>query len=96
MARPSRIPDRGDVPRTTVARLLGLSPADFDRLLPDLERRSFPSADTTTGLFCIEAVDKWRLARHPKLFPALTDAPAALHAESVFAERLNRMGGGHG
>jgi hypothetical protein len=96
MARAPRIPDRGDVPSSTVARLLGLSLADFKRLLPDLGRRNFPKPDPTTGHFCIEAVDRWRLGRHPTLFPMLTAAATAIHAGSVFDDRLRRMGEGDG
>jgi hypothetical protein len=93
MSRPRRIPDRGDVTPAMVARRLGLSAADFELRRPDLERRGFPIPDSTTGHYCIEAVDRWRLRRHPKLFPELTGGQQAVHADAVFDERLRRLGG---
>ena len=93
MSRPARIPDRGDVPPSIVAQRLGLALADFDRLRPELESRGFPPPDPTTGRYCIEAVDRWRLHRHPRLFPELTVAPGAVHAFAVFDDRLRAMRG---
>ena len=94
MSRPRRIPSRGDVAPSMVAELLGLSLSDFkDRLSPLREPRNFPEPDPTTGLYCIEAVDRWRLRRHPYLFPELTTAPAAAHAGAVFDERIRRLDG---
>jgi hypothetical protein len=91
VSRPRRIPLRGDVTDTVVAELLGLSLPDFKARRPELEQRGFPKPDPTTGLYCVEAVDRWRLHRHPHLFPELTAAPAAAHAETVFAERIRRL-----
>jgi hypothetical protein len=96
MGRPGRIPNRGDVPPSIVARLLGLSAADFERLLPELTHRNFPKPDPTTGHFCIEAVDRWRFGRYPALFPMLTVAPTAIDAQAVFDDRLRQMGEGGG
>jgi hypothetical protein len=93
MSRPARIPDRGDVPLAVVAARLGLSVSDFEARRAALFERGFPEPDRTTGLFCIEAVDRWRLRRHPRLFPELTTPPAAAHAEAVFNERLRRFHG---
>ena len=93
MSRPRRIPVRGDVPAAAVAELLGLSVADFHAKLNELHERGFPCADPTTGLYCIEAVDRWRLRRHAQLFPELTTAPAAAHAAAVFDDRLRRLNG---
>ena len=72
MSRPRRIPARGDVSASTIADLLGLSGAEFAARLPALHERKFPSPDPTTGLYCIEAVERWRLLRHPQLFPEFT------------------------
>lgn len=93
MGRPARIPDKGDVPASLIAARLGLSTADFDLRRPDLEKRGFPEADPTTGLYAIEAVDRWRLRRYPRLFPELTASPAATHAEAVFNERMQHLRG---
>jgi hypothetical protein len=76
-----------------VAELLGLSLFDFEARRPLLRQRGFPEADPTTGLYCIEAVDKWRLRRYPRLFPELTDPPAATHADAVFNDRMRRLDG---
>jgi hypothetical protein len=69
MARPKRIPDKGDVPSGVVALRLGMSLDDFNTVRPDLERRGFPAPDETTGMYCLEAVDRWRLRRHPVYSP---------------------------
>ena len=84
--RPRRIPERGDVSAGLVAELLGLSLADFEARRPLLQERGFPQPDPTTGVHCIEAVDRWRLRRHLHLFPELTTAPAAAHAGAVFED----------
>jgi hypothetical protein len=93
MTRPRRIPARGDVATATVAELLGLSVPDFEARRPELRERGFPGPDPTTGLYCIEAVERWRLLRHPQLFPELTAVRTAAHAEAVFEERLRRLHG---
>jgi hypothetical protein len=86
--RPSNIPEHGDVSKKLVAQRLGLTEAEFDAHLPRLQKRDFPNPDETTGLYCIEAVDRWRLRRHGNLFPELTSAPAAMDANAVYKERL--------
>ena len=93
MGRPSHIPDMGDVPKGLVALRLGMSVADFDGRRVELEKRGFPQADETTGMFCIEAVDRWRLCRHGRLFPELTAPSVAAHADAVFNGRLARLNG---
>ena len=93
MGRPARIPDRGDVPKAVIAQRLGLTIADFELRRAELEKRGFPEGDITTGLYAIEAVDRWRLRRYPRLFPELTTSPSATHAEAVFHERMQRLSG---
>jgi hypothetical protein len=93
MSRRARIPDRGDVPPAAAAQRLGMSLADFEARRPELERRGFPEADPTTGRYCIEAVDRWRLRRFPRLFPELTMSPAAVDARTVIDDRLRAMEG---
>jgi hypothetical protein len=93
MSRRRRIPERGDVAPPAIAELLGLSLTDFEARRPALSERNFPEPDPTTGLYCIEAVDRWRLRRHPRLFPELTTAPTAAHADAVFPERMRRLDG---
>jgi hypothetical protein len=93
MSRPRRIPSRGDVAASAVADLLGLPLADFNSRETALRERGFPEPDPTTGLYCIEAVDRWRLGRHLRLFPELTTAPTAAHAGAVFDKRIRRLNG---
>jgi hypothetical protein len=93
MSRPRRIPERGDVTVSAVAELLGLSPADFSSREEALRARGFPEPDPTTGLYCIEAVERWRLLRHPQLFPELTRARTAAHAGAIFDQRIRRLDG---
>jgi hypothetical protein len=58
MSRRRRIPPRGDVAASLVAELLGLSLTDFEARRPALREGGFPEPDSTTGLYCIEAVDR--------------------------------------
>jgi hypothetical protein len=73
--------------------LLGLSVSDFNAKLDQLNERGFPNADPTTGRYCVEAVDRWRLRRHARLFPELTIATTAAHAGAVFDDRLRHLDG---
>lgn len=91
MSRSVRIPDRGDVPPAVVAQRLRMSLADFELHGADLELRGVPERDPTTGRYCIETVDRWRLRRSPRLFPELTGTPVAVHAGAVFEERLRSL-----
>lgn len=93
MSRPPRVPERGDVPKSVVAQRLGLDLREFELRFAELQRRGFPEADPTTGKFCVEAVDRWRLYRHPQLFPELTTAPTATHADVVFKQRMQKLRG---
>jgi hypothetical protein len=91
MTRPARIPDRGDVAPSIIAARLGLSVSEFEARRHDLLRRGFPEPDETTGRYCIEAVDVWRLRRHPRLFPELTAVSGAADARAVVEDRLAAM-----
>jgi hypothetical protein len=93
MSRPARIPDRGDVTPIVVALRLGMSLPDFEACRIDLEQRGFPERDPTTGRYCIEAVDRWRLRRFPRLFPELTAVPTAVDARTVVEGRLRALEG---
>jgi hypothetical protein len=93
MGRPSRIPDRGDIPTSLVAARLGLSVDAFNRCRPELQDRGFPEPDLTTGHYAIEAIDRWRLRRYPRLFPDLAGPATALDASSVFHQRMGRIDG---
>lgn len=58
----------GDIPEELAARRLGLSIDEFREKLSALLQRGFPAADETTGRYCLEAIDQWRLRRFPHLF----------------------------
>jgi hypothetical protein len=88
MGRPRRVPDRGDIPPPAlVAQRLGLSIDEFNQCRSALERRGFPEPDATAGLYAIEAIDRWRLRRYPRLFPELAGAPTAVDANSGLRAR---------
>jgi hypothetical protein len=93
MSRPARTPERGDVAPSVAAQRLGISLADFEISRGELERRGFPEPDATTGRYCIEAVDRWRLRRFPKLFPELTASHAAVDAGAIFEQRMRQLHG---
>ena len=81
------------MPAALVAQRLGLSTDEFNQCRPALEKRGFPSSDVTTGLYAIEAIDRWRLSRYPRLFPELAAVSTAVDAHSVFEARLGRIRG---
>jgi hypothetical protein len=53
-----------DVPASKAARRLHLRLEDFRSKLPELLKRGFPSADPTTGMFHLPAIDRWMEERH--------------------------------
>lgn len=62
-----KLPPGGDVPPVLAARRLGLSLAQFEAALPELQQRSppFPAADPTTGNFDLDAIDRWNGRKRP-------------------------------
>lgn len=82
------------MPPAVAARRLGLSLAQFEEALPDLQARSpaFPQADPTTGNFDLDAIEAWRKARYPHLF--LTGPQTARDARSVVRDRMRGIGSG--
>ena len=92
MSRARTVPEAGDVPVAIVAQRMGFG-TDTRAFLLTLERlyaRGFPQPDPDTGMFPIEAVDRWRQLRHPHLFPELTIARQAKDARAVMAARAAR------
>jgi hypothetical protein len=78
-----------DVSPEAAARRIGLSPARFGELLPDLTDRGFPRADPTTGNYDLDAIDAWRKRRYPHLFnEGLAQSSTAAHAGAVVKDRL--------
>lgn len=82
-----KLPEGGDITPAAAARRLAMDLPAFKAALPDLVNRGFPPPDPTTGNFCLEAIDAWRLARYPQFFRL--NAPAgARDAKDVVAARL--------
>jgi len=69
--------DPADIPAEKVARRMHLTIVQFDACKVRLFTRGFPRPDPDTGMYCLEAVDRWRLQRHPALFPELMPRAAA-------------------
>ena len=80
-----------DVPAEYAARRLGLSyPGQFQAILPNLIARGFPNPDADTGNYDLDAIDRWRRARHPHLYG---DEPAmqARDASTVAKDRIAKL-----
>lgn len=92
--------DPGDVPPEKVARRMHLSEAQFRDCLPRLLARGFPMPDPDTGMYDLEAVDRWRHRRHASLFPELAatlppePAPPAKSLGAKFREEQEARRGG--
>ena len=94
--------DPVDVPPKKAARRLYLTLEQFRVHLPRLLARGFPMPDPTTGMYDLDAIDRWRHRRHAALFPEMFAAGLASEPQTpvknlgpVFAEgmaekRLNR------
>ena len=81
----------GDIPPEAAARHMGMTRQAFEAALPVLLGRGFPPADPTTGNYCLEAIDAWRLGRYPQQFPdSLTASGGAHDAKSAVRERIRR------
>ncbi|WP_018261921.1 hypothetical protein [Methylobacterium sp. WSM2598] len=88
-------------PIEKVARKLCLTPAQFREAAPRLYARGFPAPDETTGMYDLEAIDRWRKRQRPDLYPELTLAPTqpeisppkrSLGERFVEAEKRSRHG----
>jgi hypothetical protein len=84
--------DPRDVPPEKVARRLHLTLEQFRHVEPNLRKRGFPPPDPDTGMYDLDAVDRWRELRH-QLPPGLTPPAASIqHADdtpsSSMAERF--------
>jgi hypothetical protein len=68
----------GDITPVEAAKLMALTPNQFEACLPALLDRGFPAADPTTGNYALDAITVWRQARFKRLFPTapeLTPVP---------------------
>lgn len=84
-----------DVPPDVAAKRLGVSPARFNEILPNLLNRGFPPADNLTGNYDLEAINRWCDQRHPRLF-GLASTPVAKDAATVVRARLEARRHGAG
>ncbi|MDH2311462.1 hypothetical protein [Methylobacterium brachiatum] len=82
--------DPADIPAEKVARRLHLTIAQFDAVRTRLFMRGFPRPDPDTGMYCLEAIDRWRLHRHPGQFPELT-APGSAVSGAAPKQDLGAM-----
>lgn len=64
--------DPAYAPPEKIARLLSLTIGQFDGCKARLYARGFPVPDETTGMYDIEAVERWRKRQRPDLYPELT------------------------
>jgi len=74
-----------DVPPAQAAHRMGLTLAQFNAALPDLQVRGFPAADPTTGNYDLEAVDAWRRSRNVE-----PSARRAIHPSVALIEQRMR------
>jgi hypothetical protein len=81
--------DPRDVPPAKAARRLHLTEAEFTKQLPALLARGFPSADETTGMYDLKAIDSWMDSRREAR--SLTTASHLLDARSSRSDRLARL-----
>jgi hypothetical protein len=57
---------------------MGLTPDQFVECRRRLYARGFPVPDETTGLYDIEAIDRWRMRQRPDLYPEVQTALPAV------------------
>lgn len=93
--------DPAYAPTDKIARRMCLTEAQFRDCCPRLFARGFPQPDETTGMYDLEAVDRWRKRQRPDLYPELTISPVAADAASPrksmgdrFVEAKERRGHG--
>ena len=82
-----RIPP-GDITDREAADRMGIAPADFAAVLPNLIERGFPKPDPDTGNFDLDAIDAWRKLRHPHLFNSPDYSMGARDASTVAQDRI--------
>jgi hypothetical protein len=83
--------DPGDIPLEKVARRLHLTPEKFREVEPNLRKRGFPLPDPDTGMYDLDAIDRWRELRHesaPGLTPPASPIQHVDDTPSSMAERF--------
>ncbi|HEV2544375.1 MAG TPA: hypothetical protein VGU70_16595 [Methylobacterium sp.] len=71
--------DPAYAPAEKIARRLCLRPDQFRDCACRLYARGFPLPDETTGMYDLEAVDRWRMKQRPDLYPEIGfPAPSSL------------------
>jgi len=79
-----------DVPAEDAARRMGLSLAQFKRVLSRLCERGFPAADPDTGNYDLTAIDRWCDGRHVHLFGEKPEIQAR-DARQVARDRIAKL-----
>lgn len=69
--------DPAYAPADKIARRLCLTEEQFRGVARKLYARGFPLPDETTGMYDLEAVDRWRKRQRPDLYPELTGTEPA-------------------
>src|SRR5262245_51345491 len=88
--------DPRDIPPDKAARRLGLPLEQFKCKLVDLLRHGFPSADPTTAMYDLRAIDSWMDDRHDSAHRhGLTSGKPPSNAAEVCGERFRRLDHGH-
>lgn len=79
-----------DIPVEKAARRLHLTCQQFEQVKDRLYARGFPRPDPDTGMYDLEAINRWCGRRHPTLFPELTPEQRSEQNEPVpdMAERF--------
>ena len=83
--------DPGDVPPVKAARRMGLTSVEFEKKLPQLLARGFPPPDPTAGMFELQAIDRWRSARHCQTADLMAESKQHT-SEEVFKQRWASRG----
>lgn len=69
--------DPAYVPADKAARRMGLTLQQIQDCARQLYARGFPLPDETTGMYDLEAVDRWRKRQRPDLYPEVTGSDPA-------------------
>jgi hypothetical protein len=83
--------DPADVPAEKAARRLHLKLDRFNEVLPRLLLRGFPAADPDTGMYDLDAIDRWRAARHRP--DAVPDTVSLTHGDGNLQAPTAPVGG---
>lgn len=96
-ARPRLRVDPQAASAAAVARILGVTEAEFRRALPELARHGFPAPIPVIQTYDLVALRRWLDKQNAALFRDDPHAGLAIDASQIdFDARLNRMGARNG